>query len=91
MPSMPLRIIRHGTFSNCSSLNELELPSSVIEIGHKAFAKCSSLSLFLPSSIRKIGDSAFADCRSLELDLANSVEIGTKAFQGCRVSPLAAN
>lgn len=51
------------SFSYCSSLVSVFIPSSITNIGKAAFGYCSSLvSILIPSSITNIGDSAFSQC-----------------------------
>ncbi|MBR1595007.1 MAG: leucine-rich repeat protein, partial [Alloprevotella sp.] len=50
----------------CSSLGDVDLPSSVLSIGGEAFQGCNSLhALNLPSSIKSIGGGAFLGCSNL--------------------------
>jgi hypothetical protein len=54
------------TFSRCSSLTSVLLPSSITSIGDNAFDFCSSLqTIDLPSSITAMGKNTFSDCASL--------------------------
>lgn len=51
------------SFSYCSSLVSVFIPSSITNIGEAAFYYCSSLvSILIPSSITNIGYSAFSQC-----------------------------
>ena len=80
------RIICDSSFSFCSSLSEIVIPSSVASIGDSAFSWCSSLSeIVIPSSVTSIGDSAFSRCDSLsEIVIPSSVtSIGDSAFYDC--------
>ena len=74
------------TFSKCSSLTSIEIPSSVTSISNWAFSGCSSLtSIVIPSSVTSIGVSAFSDCSSLtSIEIPSSVtSIGDYAFYKC--------
>lgn len=54
------------TFSECSGLETVHIPSSVENIGEKTFYGCSSLTtLVIPDSVTSIGKSAFRGCTSL--------------------------
>lgn len=54
-------------FIGCDKLAQLYLGDSLISIGEKAFAFCSSIrTLALPFGTREAGQSAFEGCRSLE-------------------------
>ena len=69
-----------------ATLENIDIPSSVTEIGDGAFQGCVALtSISIPSSITKIGASAFRGCAGLtELTLPESVtSIGESAFRGC--------
>ena len=80
-------IIGVYTFSGCSSLTSVNIPSSVTRIGDGAFSGCSSLtSINIPSSVTEIGDWAFNGCTSLtSINIPSSVtEIGDKAFSNCK-------
>ena len=75
-------------FKGCSSLQSIELPSSLVSIGSYAFYGCSSLeSIDLPSSLTRIGSSAFWLCSSLRVISVGLPEtltcIGSNAFYGC--------
>ncbi len=77
------RIIDHGAFEDCSSLESITIPNSVTSIGNYAFHRCSSLeSITIPSGVTSIGNSAFYGCSSLEsITIPNSVtSIGDYAF-----------
>ena len=80
-------VIGDYTFSGCSSLTSLTLPSSVTSIGGHAFEKCSGLtSLTLPSSVTSIGEFAFRYCSGLtSLTIPSGVTtIDYYAFADCR-------
>ncbi|KAK8835719.1 hypothetical protein M9Y10_040537 [Tritrichomonas musculus] len=56
-----------GSFSNCSSIIQISIPSSVTTIGSSAFSDCSSLKqISIPSSITSIEGSIFNGCTNLE-------------------------
>lgn len=68
-------------------LCEIKLPNSITEIGHDAFAFCTSLtSIKIPDGVTVIGDNAFNCCESLtSVELPNGImTIGYSAFQGCK-------
>lgn len=73
-------------FSNCGSLTEVTIPSSVTSIGSSAFADCSGLTeLILPENVTEIGHKAFYKCTGLtEITIPHSVTaIDNYAFDGC--------
>ncbi len=70
-------------FYGCSSLNEVILPDTTVEIGNYAFYNCTLLSsLSLPEGITNIGNYSFYYCSSLiSLNIPSSVKtVGTYAF-----------
>lgn len=83
-------IIETGAFSDCYDLQEIILPSSLEEIGDKAFFHCYHLRniYFSPDSrLKKIGSSAFYECISLEhIEFPSLLErIGKNSFFGCEL------
>ena len=73
-------------FYHCTSLSEINFPSTLKTIGSRAFAECESLrTLRIPDSVKRIDDRAFEECRNLsELDLGTGVErILESAFMYC--------
>ena len=76
-----------GHILSCwSKATNINISNSVISIGNRAFAWCSSLeSITIPNSVTSIGDWAFEGCSSLQsITIPNSVtSIGDCAFEGC--------
>ena len=73
-------------FNRSTSVEEVYLPDTVIEIGRHAFARCDDLVYIeLPDSITTIGESAFGWCNNLEeIKLpANLTSLGTAVFIDC--------
>ena len=59
--------IADEAFAGCSSLEVIELPSTLVRIGKEAFRDCTSLKeIILPASLKFIDASAFEGCTSLE-------------------------
>ena len=57
----------YGFFQNCSSLESITIPNSIVEIGDLAFVGCTSLvSIEIPNSVTEIGGGVFAGCKSLK-------------------------
>lgn len=79
-------MIGEGAFRDCTSLQTILLPDSLLIIAEEAFYGCAALSnlngLELPSGLYAVGDRAFAGCRSLyDLDLPSSLRfVGDGAF-----------
>lgn len=55
------------TFSGCTNLKEIVLPSNTSCIGTQMFQNCSSLeSLTIPNSVKEVGNQAFKGCSSIQ-------------------------
>ena len=81
-----LKVIGYQAFSNCQSLEELELPEGLESIMPGAFEECSSLiSIRVPSSINIIEMNVFKNCSKLErIYLSDGLtKIGESAFENC--------
>ena len=75
-----------NSFYGCTSLTDIELPNSVVELGLAAFNGCTSLSsITLSSGITEIQEHTFEGCSSLtDLEIPSSVTaIRGAAFNGC--------
>ena len=73
-------------FYNCTSLESINLPSTVTEIGTSAFRYCSDLhEVIFNNGLQTIGNSAFGNCKSLQsITLPSTVtEICYRAFYYC--------
>ena len=67
--------IRGQAFLGFVTANEIELPSTLTEIGMNAFDSCTNLtSIEIPSSVGTIGDNAFSNCPNLETIKINKEE-----------------
>ncbi|MBR6393363.1 MAG: leucine-rich repeat protein, partial [Ruminococcus sp.] len=81
-----LKIIEEGSFNGCTSLETVEIPETVEEIGNNAFFNCSSLkNITIPNHVKIIPFQCFENCISLEsIDIPKSiVELGKHAFENC--------
>ncbi|MDE6182467.1 MAG: leucine-rich repeat protein, partial [Eubacteriales bacterium] len=79
--------IASNAFEDCSSLESIEIPDSLITIGDRAFGNCSSLKrIVIPNSVTTIGIYAFENCEQLLTVILPqnlmSIEYGT--FSGCK-------
>jgi hypothetical protein len=83
---LPVVSICDKAFSECLELEEVYIPSSVMELGIEAFSGCRSLKkVVLPDSLQSIGSKAFAGCEKLsEIKLPGGIrECGGRLFDGC--------
>ncbi len=72
--------IGEGAFESCTSLENVEIPSTVTSIKKLTFNNCTSLkSVKLPANINSIENNAFAKCGLETLEI-NSGTIGYRAF-----------
>ena len=81
-----LKDVDYGAFMDCTSLTNINLPSSVQLISMYAFKNCTSLSnIKIPDSVTSILDGAFQTCTSLKsINIPKNVyRIGNFAFLGC--------
>ena len=63
----PIEEIEEYAFANCSVLQSVSLPKSMLRIGEYAFRNCELLcSINLPDSIDTISTSAFCYCKNLK-------------------------
>ena len=75
-----------SAFSNCTSLENIEIPSGVTIIDGSAFEDCTSLTnIEIPSGVEYIGNYTFNRCTSLEsIEIPSSViGISGLAFRSC--------
>lgn len=75
------------TFSNCSKIQTVTIPSGVTEIAEKSFEKCTSLeTVVFHRGITRIGPSAFLGCTCLKnIDLPVGLKfIDGYAFKDCK-------
>lgn len=79
--------IGSSVFEDCTSLVNVEIPSSVLSIRGNAFYGCANLaSVELSEGLQEICYSAFQSCTSLtSITIPNSVtSIEMSAFSGCK-------
>jgi len=77
--------IGYCAFRDCSALNSVTIPNSVVSIDGQAFINSGLTSLTLPNSVQYIGSSAFRNCNGItSLTIPESVvSIGVNAFADC--------
>ena len=78
--------IGDGAFSECSSLEKINLPDGLDYIGEKAFENCSKLGIpELPDSVYEIGNNAFTGILDFSVTRlpANLNRVGQHVFEGC--------
>lgn len=81
-----LKKIEDNTFSDCKSLESITLPSTLTEIGERAFDRCKKLTeVELKEGLQKINQRAFYENKSLKrIVIPRTVNsIGSMAFKGC--------
>jgi hypothetical protein len=78
--------VSDSTFSGCTGLTSITIPSSVTSIGSGAFSGCTGLTaITIPSDVTSIGSFAFSGCTGLTgITIPNSVtSLGNEVFSGC--------
>ncbi|MBR6650162.1 MAG: leucine-rich repeat protein, partial [Clostridia bacterium] len=81
-----VRNINSDAFKDCTSLNSITFPDTVISINERAFQGCTSLtSVVMADSLNYIEEQAFEGCTSLKsITMSNSIsQIGERAFANC--------
>lgn len=84
--SFSLSKIGEGSFKNCKSLKQIQIPSSITAIKDDVFRNCSSLEkISIPSTLISIGKDSFQNCKSLKkIILPTSLtSIGERSFMNC--------
>lgn len=72
-------------FSDCDSLKEIDIPSSVLTIEELAFRSTGLTNVIIPDSVTVIGRGAFASCSFTSVIIPSSVtSIGDYAFEDCK-------
>lgn len=82
----PVRYIKSYAFVNCTSINSLTIPNTVLSIGSYAFNGCTSLKyVYGAEGVHTIAEYAFQKCTALyRVNFGNELAIiGVSAFSGC--------
>lgn len=62
-----ITLIHHSAFRDCSDLEELIFPSTLVSVENNAFHACFGLfSITIPTAVESIEAGAFYDCRNLK-------------------------
>lgn len=80
----PVTLVAASAFEN-AQINSVKLPSSLKEIGLKAFRATNIKELVIPASVKKVEGSAFAYCPNLTkvTFAASQMELIEGCFAGC--------
>ena len=79
-----IKRIEDFTFHECTSLEEVEFPDNLKEIGNYAFSDSNIQELILPNSLETIGENAFVDSSLTKVIIPGSVSnIAQGAFSHC--------
>ena len=77
--------IEAGAFYECTTLKNITIPKSVIEIGDSAFSCTALKSVTIPNNVTKIGEETFSYTELESITIPDSVtEIGYNAFSFCK-------
>ncbi|MBR1732007.1 MAG: leucine-rich repeat domain-containing protein [Ruminococcus sp.] len=76
--------------SGAENLQEVDLPTSLVEISKYAFKGTSLTEILIPDNVKTIGEAAFQDCIHVDyVELGNNLEtIGYMAFSGTTFSEI---
>ena len=80
-----IAMIGQSAFSNCTSLNSVNVPNNVTMIGNGAFVMCTSLtSINIPNSVTSIGYASFSGTSLNSINIPDSItSINQGTFGGC--------
>lgn len=63
---LPVKAIAQNAFENNTTILNVKIPNSIIDIGNDAFLGCESITnITIPSSVSNIGQRAFSMCNNL--------------------------
>ena len=79
-----ITVIPDYAFENCTSLEKINFPSSLLQIRYDAFKGTSLKEFHAPNSLKEIWDYAFKDAKQLtNVNLNNVTKLGTMSFENC--------
>ena len=86
---LPVRKINEAAFITCSNLKSVKIPSTVREIGPRAFSDCwnlTNITFASDSGLTTVGESAFTNCTSLtSITFPKTLSrLGANCFHGCQ-------
>lgn len=76
----------YGFFQDCTNLELVKIPDSVVSVGNTAFKNCTSLKeVEIGRGVPKLSSEMFLNCNSLKnIVIPSNIEIiGINAFKGC--------
>ena len=79
-----ITVIPDYAFENCSSLANINIPTSLVQIRANAFSQTALKEFIAPESLKEIWLYAFKDAKELRnVELKNVTEIGDMVFENC--------
>ncbi len=79
-----ITVIPDYAFENCSSLTNINIPTSLVQIRANAFSQTALKEFIAPESLKEIWLYAFKDTKELRnVELKNVTEIGDMVFENC--------
>ena len=86
---LPVRKINEAAFITCTNLRSVKIPSTVREIGPRAFSDCwnlTNITFASDSGLTTVGESAFTNCTSLtSITFPKTLSrLGANCFHGCQ-------
>ena len=79
-----ITVIPDYAFENCSSLTNINIPTSLVQIRANAFSQTALKEFIAPESLKEIWLYAFKDAKELtNVELKNVTEIGDMVFENC--------
>ena len=79
-----ITVIPDYAFEDCSSLTNINIPTSLVQIRANAFSQTALKEFIAPESLKEIWLYAFKDAKELtNVELKNVTEIGDMVFENC--------